>query len=163
MIATTEYSIRDATVADVPAMAGLAAEFAEYMRGLDDTTTLHLDAGALERDGFGPRPAFEGLVAETAGGVVGYLLHHDGYDTDAACRVLFVVDLFVTRTLRQHGVGVALMRAASGIARGRGAKQLVWTVDRSNLAAQRFYQGIGGTFVQDLRLMYLDVEPRGSR
>jgi len=157
MSAAHEYSIRDATLADVKAIAGLAAEFAQYLRGLGDTSEFRLDAKALERDGFGPQPAFNGVVAETAGVVVGYLLYHDGYDTDAACRLLVVADLFVTQASRGHGTGTALMRVARAIAVGRGAKQLVWTVYKLNAEAFRFYGRIGGRYVQGLRLMCLDV------
>src|SRR6266403_1139643 len=119
MTATSEYVIREARLADVPTIAALAAEFAQYLRGLGDTTEFRLDADALERDGFGPEPAFRGLVAEMAGAVVGYLLYHDGYDPDAACRVLFVADLFVTQVVRGHGAGAALIREASAVAVGR--------------------------------------------
>lgn len=157
---TREYVIREARQSDVPAIARLAAEFAQYLRGLGDATDLRLNAEALERDGFGPEPAFKGLVTETASTVVGYLLYHDGYDTDAACRVLFVVDLFVTESVRGQGAGAALMRKASAIAADRGAKQLVWTVDQRNTEALRFYECIGGQYVQGLRLMCLDVEHR---
>jgi len=157
MSATHEYVIREARFADVPAIARLAAEFAHYLRGLGETTEFRLDADALERDGFGPEPAFAGFVAEMAGAVVGYLLYHDGYDTDAACRVLVVVDLFVTQVARGHGAGAALMREASTVAVGRGAKQLVWTVYRHNAAALRFYERIGGRYLPDLHLMCLDV------
>ena len=157
MNAPYEYVIRKARLADVPAIAGLAAEFAQYLRGLGDTTEFRLTADALARDGFGPEPAFGGVVAETAGVVVGYLLHHDGYDTDAACRLLIVADLFVTQAVRGRGAGTALMREAREIAVSRGAKQLVWTVYRHNNEALRFYERIGGRHVQDLRLMCLDV------
>jgi len=100
---------------------------------------------------------FEGLVVEHAGVVVGYLLYHDGYDTDAACRVLFVADLFVTKEARGQGIGIALMHKVSEIAAARGARQLVWTVDQRNVEAQRFYKRIGADFVESLRLMCLDV------
>jgi len=157
---TGEYVIREARHSDVPAIARLTAEFAGYLRGLGDETDLRLDAEALERDGFGPQPAFRGLVAEIAGEVVGYLLYHDGYDTDAACRVLFVVDLFVTQGVRGRGAGAALMREAGAVAAGRGAKQLVWTVDRHNAQALGFYERIGGQHVQHLHLMCMDVSSR---
>lgn len=149
--------IRTARRDDVPALAVLIAEFAEYMHALGDTTEVRLDAAALERDGFGPRPAFDGLVADDAGELVGLLLYHDGYDTDAACRLLFVVDLFVTSSARGRGIGAALMRAARDEAARRDAQQLVWTVDRRNELGQRFYEGLGAEYVPDLALMSLEV------
>jgi GNAT superfamily N-acetyltransferase len=152
------YEMRDATPADVPAMARLAAEFAQHMRALGDATEFRLDGNALERDGFGPNQAFQGVVVASAGEIVGYLLYHDGYDTDTASRILFVVDLFVTKEARGQGIGAALMHKASQIAAARGARQLVWTVDERNVEAQRFYQRIGADFVKGLRLMYLDVQ-----
>ncbi len=139
-------------------MAALVEEFARYMRSLGDGTELRLDAAALERDGFGTEPAFQGLVAEISGDVVGFLLHHAGYDTDAASRLLFVVDLFVTRAARGRGIGAALMHEARAVALGRGAKQMVWTVDRRNVLARRFYEGLGAGYVRELDLMYLDVD-----
>ena len=103
MNAPIEYVIRKANLADVPAIACLAAEFAQYLRGLGDTTEFRLNVDALERDGFGPEPAFGGVVAEMAGVVIGYLLYHDGYDTDAAYRLLMIADLFVTQAARGRG------------------------------------------------------------
>jgi GNAT superfamily N-acetyltransferase len=143
-------------------MADLAAEFADYMRMLGDKTEFHLDAEALKRDGFGPRPAFAGLVAEMADGIAGYVLFHDGYDTDAAHRVVFVVDLMVTQAMRRKGVGSALMREVRSIAVTLQAKQLVWTVDRRNIEAIRFYQGFGGQLVNDLYLMSVDVKEKAD-
>jgi GNAT superfamily N-acetyltransferase len=152
-----QYVIREARLTDVPAIARLAAEFAQYLRGLGDPTEFRLDADALERDGFGPEPAFGGVVADMAGTVIGYLLYHDGYDTDAARRVLMVADLFVTQSVRGRGAGAALMREARAVAKGRGARQLVWTVYRHNKEALGFYERIGGRYMQDLRLMCLDL------
>lgn len=143
--------------ADVPAVAQLATEFAQHMRALGDTSPLRLDAAALHHDGFGARPAFEGIVAELHGDVVGYLLHHDGYDTDAACRVLFVCDLFVREAARGQGAGAALMRNAAAVAASRGATQLVWTVDVRNTAAHQFYERLGARVADSLELMYVAV------
>lgn len=154
---TTECIIREAVRDDVPAIAGLVEEFARYMHTLGDRTELRLDAEALERDGFGIDPAFRGLVAERSGQVIGFLLHHPGYDTDAACRLLFVVDLYVTESARGRGVGAALMDAAREVAARGGARQIVWTVDHRNALARQFYEGIGARYVEALDLMYLDV------
>lgn len=157
MISSTDCLVRDARLTDVPAIAALAQEFAQYMCGLGDLTEFRLNAGALERDGFGSDPAFNGLVVEVAGEVVGYLLYHGGYDTDAACRLLVVADLFVTESVRGHGVGAALMQQARSVAASRGATQVVWTVYRLNELAKGFYERIGGQYIEDLDQMYLNV------
>src|SRR5262249_37498261 len=143
---TAEFVIREARIDDVPAIAALAADFAQYLRGLGDLGDFRLDAQALMRDGFGDDPAFGGLVAELSGRVVGYLLHHGGYDTDAACRVMFVIDLFVSSSVRRAGIGAALMQRACSIAQQNGAKALVWTVYEPNMIARRFYEDIGARY-----------------
>lgn len=155
---STECLIREARRHDVPAVAALIEEFALYMRDLGDATELRLDAKTLARDGFGTEPAFRGLVAEVSGEVVGFLLHHAGYDTDAACRLRFVVDLYVTKTARRRGVATALMNEVREIAAADGAAQVVWTVDRRNALAGRFYEGIGARYIEGLALMYLGVQ-----
>jgi len=156
MTAPAPFTLREAHRDDVPAIAALAAEFARHMRELGDASPLRLDAAALERDGFGPDPAFSGLVAEQDGRVAGYLLHHPGYDTDAACRLLFVVDLFVSPPARGQGIGAALIAAAREVARRARAAQLVWTVDRRNAQALKFYEGLGADRLEGLALMCLD-------
>ena len=62
-------------------------------------------AAAYLRDGFGARPAFFGIVAEDQGTVVGYLLYHFGYDSDAAARTLHIADLYVDSGTRRRGAG----------------------------------------------------------
>ena len=49
------------------------------------------------------------------------------------------------------------MRRVREIAAERGAGRLVWTVDRRNLEAQRFYQQLGADSVDDVHLMSLKV------
>lgn len=157
LIARPRLVVRNAQIDDVDAIAALVEDFAKYMRELGDTSPLQLNALVLKRDGFGEDPAFDGLVAELDGVLVGYLLYHQGYDTDAACRLLFVVDLFVAQVARGMGCGMALMDRASAIARAKGVCQLVWTVDRRNLEALKFYTHIGGQHVHELDLMCMDV------
>lgn len=152
-----ELLVRVARREDVGAMAALAKAFAQLMCELGDDGSLQLDAIALERDGFGASPAFDGLVAERDGAVVGYLLHHAGYDTDAACRLLFVVDLFVAPHARGSGCGTALMQAARDAARAAGARQLVWTIDRRNRDALDFYTHFGAQPIDTLALMCIDA------
>ncbi len=150
--------IRSALASDATAVGGLAEQFAEYLRGLGDNTKFQLTAEAYLRDGFGPRRAFEGLVAEEDGGVIGYVLYHFGYDSDRAFRNLHIVDLYVTSAARRKGVGRALMMAVAGVARETGSREMIWSVYHANDIAAAFYGKLGAQRIEDVFLMRLPVE-----
>jgi len=147
--------IRPAADADAEAVGELARQFAEYLRNLGDTTDFKLSAEAYLRDGFGPKPAFAGLVAVIDGNVIGYLLYHFGYDSDRATRNLHMVDLYVDLEVRKRGVGRALMTEAARIAREEGAQELVWAVYHANAPAAAFYERLGAQRMTDLFFMKL--------
>jgi len=50
----------------------------------------------------------------------------------------------------------ALIAAAREVARRARAAQLVWTVDRRNAQALKFYEGLGADRLEGLALMCLD-------
>ena len=111
------------------------------------------------RDGFGVNPAFFGLVAETNAEIVGYLLYHFGYDVDLAARTLHIVDLYVSEESRRQGVGKSLMAFVQRVCRDVGAKEMLWSVYKSNQPAHEFYARLGGEMIDDQDFMYLVVEP----
>jgi len=154
--------VRPLTLEDAPAVAALAAEFADYLRRLGDSGPHALTAEAIRRDGFGPQPAFAGLlaVAETgaasgAAGSAGYLLYHLGYDADWAARNLHVIDLYVRPAARRQGAGRALMAEAARRCREAGGAYLFWAVYPPNRLAADFYTGLGARYVQDLDFMVI--------
>jgi hypothetical protein len=98
--------VRAARASDAPTIGILAKQFAGYLHSLGDQTEFKLTAEAWLRDGFGPRPAFKGLVAEERGHDIGYLLYHFGYDSDGAFRNLHIVDLYMDANARQKGAGL---------------------------------------------------------
>jgi ribosomal protein S18 acetylase RimI-like enzyme len=149
--------IRTATVSDANAIGELAQEFQAYLRALGDRTQFEFTAETYRRDGFGPTPAFAGLVAELEGHVVGYLLYHFGYDTDRAMRLLQVIDLYVQAANRRRGVGEALMRAAAKICQAVGGRELLWSVFAPNKLAFQFYERLGAKYIQELKFMYWPV------
>ena len=51
-------------------------------------------------------------------------------------------DLFVAPEARGRGVGRALIEAAAGVARGRGAAWLEWSTAPDNHTAQRLYDSL---------------------
>lgn len=154
---TALIQIRAATPEDAGRVGELAREFAAYLRGLGDSSEFRFDAAAYLGDGFGPRAAFAGLVAEGGGRVVGYLLYHPGYDTDRARRLLHVVDLYVEEPWRGRGVGRELMRAAAEAGRRQGVGALMWSVYSRNHQARGFYERLGARPTRDLDFMYLEI------
>ena len=151
------FLIRPATAGDAEAVGELAKEFAEYLRALGDPSDLPFDAGTYLQDGFGPNPAFSGLVAESDGEILGYLLYYPGYDVDNATRILHIVDLYVTERRRCRGIGRALMEEAAAICRRLGGTQLFWSVYVRNESAFVFYESLGARYTRDLRFMRLDL------
>jgi ribosomal protein S18 acetylase RimI-like enzyme len=151
-------AIRPARASDASAIGVLAKEFAGYLRSLGDQSELCFTAETYLRDGFGSRPAFEGLVAEAHGQVVGYLLYHFGYDSDGAFRNLHIVDLYVQSKARRNGAGRALMQVASAIARNGDAREMVWSVYLANDLATTFYESLGGRRISDLIFMKIPTD-----
>jgi len=147
--------IRAALASDAPAIGSLANQFASYLRSLGDPTDFKLTAEAYLRDGFGLRPAFEGLVAEEHGCVIGYLLYHFGYDSDGTFRNLHIVDLYVDARARRQGIGRGLMMAAAAVGRKSGAREMIWSVYHANDLAAAFYEKLGAQKIRDLFFMRL--------
>lgn len=153
-----EVNIRSALASDAPAIGNLAKQFANYLRNLGDQTDFKLTAEAYLRDGFGLRPAFKGLVAETDSRVIGYLLYHFGYDSDGAFGNMHVVDLYVDARDRKKGVGRALMMAAAGIARQTGSQEIIWSVYHANDLATAFYERLGAQRITEVFFMKLPAD-----
>ncbi len=119
--------VRTATETDAERVVDLYDEFAEYLRALEmgDDTEGNLTPEIYRRDGFGPHPAFFGLIAESEGEVIGYLLYHFGYDSELAARVMYIIDLYVSEKHRMRGAGASLMSHAQSICRNSDVMEIV--------------------------------------
>jgi ribosomal protein S18 acetylase RimI-like enzyme len=150
-------NIRRCAHSDAPAIERLFHEFVSYLRSIGDDTSYRFGAEQYLADGFGPAPAFRGLVAEDdTGTVVGYVLFSPIYDGEYVPG-LYVIDLYVQKDFRGRGIGQSLMRAVEDVARAEGRKRLTWAVHRDNTRAIHFYKRIGGIVATDTSTMYLDV------
>jgi ribosomal protein S18 acetylase RimI-like enzyme len=150
-------TVRPSRIEDAESVGRMAGAFADYLRGLGDDTDFRFDAEAFRRDGFGPNPAFAGLIAEQDGKAVGYLHYHLGYDADAAERVIHIVDLWVEPQARGLGAGRALMRETARIGREKDATLLFWAVYKPNRLAAAFYERIGARYVRGLDFMMIEA------
>jgi GNAT superfamily N-acetyltransferase len=139
--------IRAATAADVPAIAGLIRELAEYEKL---SHAVELDETRLCEHLFGQHPFAEVLIAEdSAMGVVGFALFFMNYSTFRAQPGIYLEDLFVKPEHRGHGHGKALFVAVARLAVARGCGRFEWAVLDWNKPAIGFYESLGAKPMDD--------------
>ncbi|CAN5444179.1 GNAT family N-acetyltransferase [soil metagenome] len=139
--------IRNATPADVPAIAGLIRELAEYEKL---SHAVDLEESLLAEHLFGPRPCSEVLIAEdSAAIVVGFALFFQNYSTFRSKPGLYLEDLFVKPAHRGQGHGKALFSAVAAKARERGCARFEWAVLDWNRPAIDFYESMGAIPLHD--------------
>ena len=150
-------TVRPTRREDAEAITGMTKEFGAYLISLGDQWAEKFSAARFIEDGFGADPAFGGFIAEEEEKPLGYLLHTPTYDSDVACRVLFVIDLWVRPWTRRLGVVRKLMDAAAELAKQRNCGYLLWSVYKPNTLARQFYDKLGGKETAELDWMTLKV------
>ena len=145
-------TIRAATRHDVPLLARLIHELAEFERLGHETLITEED---VMRDGFGERPRFRALIAEWDNQVAGYALFFEFYSSFQGRAGLFLEDIFVRENFRQHGIGTGLLAAVAKIAWEEDYFCLRWEVLDWNEPAIHFYQKLGAEFLDEWRAVIL--------
>jgi GNAT superfamily N-acetyltransferase len=143
--------IRPATAADIPLMHSLVRALAEYER---EPHSVQITEEQLLRDGFGPHPYYECLIAEEDSRPAGFALYFPIYSTWQGPSI-HLEDLFVLPEFRGKGIGKALLKQVAGVAAKRGCARLQWDVLDWNKTAIDFYHSIGGIMLNDWRGMRL--------
>lgn len=132
--------IRPANPPDVPIIARLIRDLAEYERLAH---AVDFDEAELHQHLFGPRPYCEVLLAEGGGRVVGFALFFHNYSTFRGKPGIYLEDLFVEPDARGRGHGKALLRALAKLAVERGCARVEWAVLNWNEPSINFYKAIG--------------------
>ncbi len=145
--------IRPATAADTAVIASLIRELAEYERLADRVV---FEEGRLREYLFGPRSFAEVLLAEEAGGVVGFALFFPIFSTFLGRPGLWLEDLFVRPAHRGCGHGKALLAAVARQTVERGFARLDWAVLDWNEPALGFYRGLGAVAMDDWTIYRLE-------
>jgi GNAT superfamily N-acetyltransferase len=131
--------IRPARAEDCEAIHAMLVALAIYERAPD---AVQVTPEALRRDGFGPTPRYEAIIAERDGRPVGFALWTSNYSTWEGRAGFFLEDIFVYEGARKHGVGQALMARMARMATDRGLGRLDLNVLTWN-PARRFYERLG--------------------
>lgn len=148
-------SLRKATKADAPLILAFIRALAEYEHAPEAVLATAAD---LERDGFGPRPFFECLIADYDGQPAGYALYFFKYSTWEGRPSLHLEDLFVHPGLRGKGLGKALLERVAAEAVAQSCPRLEWQVLDWNQPAIDFYKSVGGEFLDEWRNVRLSGE-----
>lgn len=147
--------IRPATAADVPLILSFVRALATYERAPDAVCAT--EEGLL-RDGFGPHPYYECLIAEYDGQPAGFALYFFNYSTWMGRPGLYLEDLFVQPELRGHGIGKALLQRVAAVAVEKGCLRLQWEVLDWNTPAIDFYASMGAEFLDEWRNVRISGE-----
>jgi GNAT superfamily N-acetyltransferase len=150
-----ELAIRPATAADVPQILAFIRALAAYERAPDAVSAT--EQGLL-RDGFGPHPYYECLIAEYGGKPAGFALYFFNYSTWMGRAGIYLEDLFVEPELRGHGIGKALLQRVAAVAIEKGCQRLQWEVLDWNTPAIDFYAAMGAEFLDEWRNVRLSGE-----
>jgi len=132
-------TIRPATADDVPTLLALIRALAIYEKAED---RVEADEAKLRTEGFGPRPAFEAIIAFVDGRPAGFALFFHNFSTWVGRRGLYVEDLFVEEWARGRRLGERLLAELARIAIERGCRRLDLSVLSWN-PARAFYERIG--------------------
>ena len=158
----TAIHVRPANADDMPAVLRLIRELARFAKAEDQVRACEAD---LVRDGFGPQPCFEVLIAERrepgpAGQAapIGFALYFQTYSTWEGRPGLFVEDLYVTEPARGIGAGRRLLAELAALAQARRCKRLDLSVLHWNSSARDFYEALGFEPMADWR-PYRLMEP----
>ncbi len=146
-------SIRPATSADLPLIAQLIRDLAEYEKLADD---VRFDQAVLGQKLFGPRPYAEVLIGEIDGQPQAFALFFHNFSTFEGRPGIYLEDLFVRPEARGSGLGKALLAHLAALTIERDCARLEWSVLDWNAPAIGFYQKLGARLMEDWTVMRLD-------
>lgn len=137
---TPDFSIRAASLEDVPVIAQLIRDLAEYERAPSEAIA---SEEGLREVLFGPEPAAHVLLALENAEAVGFAVYFFNFSTWLGRPGLYLEDLFVRPDRRGHGFGRALLVRLAQIAHERGCGRMEWAVLDWNEPAIAFYKKLG--------------------
>lgn len=146
-------SIRPATAADLPLIAQLIRDLAEYEKLAHE---VRFDEAVLEQKLFGERPYAEVVIGEIDGTPQGFALFFHNFSTFEGKPDIYLEDLFVRPGARGAGLGKALLAHLARLAVERDCARLEWSVLDWNEPAIGFYRALGARLMDDWTVMRVD-------
>ena len=135
-------TIRKAQAKDVQAIHAMIKALALYEKAPDE---VEVTVKELEKDGFGPSPAYRCIVAEKDDEVVGFALYFIRYSTWKG-RCVYLEDFLVNEGFRGLGIGGLLFDEMISIAKQLKVRLMTWQVLDWNEPAIGFYKKYNAEF-----------------
>jgi len=135
-------TIRKAQAKDVQAIHAMIKALALYEKAPDE---VEVTVKELEKDGFGPSPAYRCIVAEKDDEVVGFALYFIRYSTWKG-RCVYLEDFLVNEEFRGLGIGGLLFDEMISIAKQLKVRLMTWQVLDWNEPAIGFYKKYNAEF-----------------
>jgi GNAT superfamily N-acetyltransferase len=137
---TYQLTVRETKAGDIPAIALLIREFAEFEKL---TQWCEVTEADLYEAIFGEGKFVQSLVAMDGNRFVGYALFFPVFKSFRGERSIFLEDLYVTPDLRGNGLGLVMLREVVVYAKRQGFVRLDWQALKWNEAAINFYKNLG--------------------
>ena len=135
-----QLTVREAKPTDVPAIALLIREFADFEKL---TQWCEVTEADLREAIFGKHSFVQALVAMDGNRYAGYALFFPVFKSFRGERSIFLEDLYVTPDLRGNGLGFVMLREVAKYAQRQGFARLDWQALKWNEAAINFYKNLG--------------------
>ena len=148
-------SIRSATPADLPLIAGFIRDLAEYEKLSHE---VRFDEARLGENLFGARPYAEVVIGEIDGAPQGFALFFHNFSTFEGRPGIYLEDLFVRPEARGSGLGKALLAHLAKLCVTRDCARLEWWVLDWNAPSIGFYLGLGAKPMDEWTVMRVDGE-----
>ena len=146
------FTIRPATIVDVPIILQLIRDLATYERAPNEVRATETQLTDVL---FGEKPVAEVLLAFEDEMPIGFAVFFYNFSTWLARPGLYLEDLFVKPEARGKGYGRALLIHLAKIARDRGCGRMEWAVLDWNDPAIQFYKKIGAQPLDEWKIFRL--------
>ena len=146
-------SIRPATPADLPLIAQLIRDLAEYEKLAHE---VRFDEAVMGAKLFGARPYAEVVIGELDGAPQGFALFFHNFSTFEGKPGIYLEDLFVRPEARGSGLGKALLSHLAMLAVELDCARLEWSVLDWNEPAIGFYKKLGARLMDEWTVMRVD-------
>ncbi len=142
----TGITFRAAHAADAEAVFVMLRDLARNVGEADEFVSTLAD---VRRDGFGPNPRYETILAELAGRPVGLVTLFPTYSTHKGRPCLYVDNFYVAPEARGQGIARRLMARVCRLAAERDCCRVELKV-RADNPSRGFYESVGMAMTEEV-------------